>query len=217
VGAGILGACLRLLYISQIRSAPFFDLRFGDAESYHLWAQRIAAGEWLGRDVFYQAPLYPYFLAALYRLFGDAALTVRASCKRLMGDSCALSAAAGVRLFGRRGVLAGLLLAIYPPAIFLDGLLEQAALVTFLFAALLALTRENALALLLPLLAWIAFGPRPQWRPASVLLAGCAAVLLPVAARNLAVGGEFLVTTAQFGPISTSVITQLLMARIGRS
>ena len=35
----------------------------GDAQSYHAWAQEIAAGNWIGDDVFYQAPLYPYFFA----------------------------------------------------------------------------------------------------------------------------------------------------------
>ena len=33
--------------------------------------RRIAAGDWLGGEVFYQSPLYPYFLGALYTLFGD--------------------------------------------------------------------------------------------------------------------------------------------------
>ncbi len=35
----------------------------GDSRAYDEWARRIAAGDWIGREVFYQAPLYPYFLA----------------------------------------------------------------------------------------------------------------------------------------------------------
>ena len=31
----------------------------GDSHAYDAWAQRIAAGDWVGGDVFYQAPLYP--------------------------------------------------------------------------------------------------------------------------------------------------------------
>src|SRR6266700_3833284 len=68
---------VRLLYLWQIRDAPFFDLRIGDAQAYHEWAKRIAAGDWLGQGVFYQAPLYPYFLAIVYRIFGDSILPVR--------------------------------------------------------------------------------------------------------------------------------------------
>jgi hypothetical protein len=39
--------------------------------------------------------------------------------------SCVLLAAAGTHLFGRRGAMAGVLLAVYPSAIFLDGLASQ--------------------------------------------------------------------------------------------
>jgi 4-amino-4-deoxy-L-arabinose transferase-like glycosyltransferase len=57
----------------------------------------------------------------------------------LGAGSCILLSVAGIQLFGRRGAIAGILLAIYPPAIFLDGLIEKSALATFISAALLAL------------------------------------------------------------------------------
>jgi tetratricopeptide (TPR) repeat protein len=230
LGVWLFAFAVRCFYIWQIRHAPFFDLRIGDGEAYHLWAQRIAARDWLGEGVFYQAPLYPYFLAAIYRLFNDSAATVRLIQAALGAASCALLATAGISLFGRRGAIAGIALAIYPPAIFLDGLLEKSPLVTFFTTALLALlsappermsarrwfatgailgllalTRENALLLSIALLVWLALGPfqgpwRERARPAALFLAGCALVLLPVGFRNLAVGGEFHLTTSQFGP-----------------
>jgi tetratricopeptide (TPR) repeat protein len=221
---------VRCLYIWQIADAPFFDLRIGDAEAYHLWAQRIAAGDWRGQGVFYQAPLYPYFLAILYRIFGDGALPVRLIQAVIGATSCALLAAAGASLWGKRGVVAGVMLAIYPTAIFLDGLLEKSSLVT-LFASLLLvllatsrkpsgtgrwlatgivlglliLTRENAILLAVPLLLWITLKDGwnslgESWPAAAMLVAGCALVLLPVGLRNHAVGGEFHLTTSQFGP-----------------
>ena len=61
--------CLRCIYLWQISSAPFFDLRMGDGEAYHQWARRIANGDWIGQGVFYQAPLYPYFLALIFHYF----------------------------------------------------------------------------------------------------------------------------------------------------
>src|SRR5258708_30277452 len=131
--------CIRLLYLWQIHHAPFFDLRIGDGEAYHLWARRIAQGDWLGTGVFYQAPLYPYFLALVYRVLDDSATTVRFIQALIGAGSCAFVAAAGISLFGRRGAIAGLGLAVYPPAIFLDGLIEKSSLVTFFTAALLAL------------------------------------------------------------------------------
>ena len=221
---------LRCLYIWQIAGAPFFELRIGDAEAYHLWAQRIATGDWLGQGVFYQAPLYPYFLAVVYRLFGDGAFQLRLIHAVIGATSCALLAAAGARLWGRRGIVAGVMLAMYPTAIFLDGLLEKSALVTlftamllFLLATspgyvrphrwlatgivlgLLVLTRENAILLIAPVLLWITSSTRREsfrnaYGAVAMFLAGCALVLLPVAVRNYAVGGEFHLTTSQFGP-----------------
>jgi tetratricopeptide (TPR) repeat protein len=71
--------------------------------------------------------------------------------------------------------------------------------------ALLGLSRENALIIALVVPAWIwlyyAASPRPA-RLKGVLLffAGLFVTLLPVAWRNLAVGGEFALTTSQLGP-----------------
>jgi tetratricopeptide (TPR) repeat protein len=221
LGVALLALVLRLVYIWQISHAPFFDLRIGDARAYHEWAIRIASGDWLGKGVFYQAPFYPYFLAVVYKSFGASAAMVRFVQAVLGAGTCVLLAAAGMALFGESGAIAGLLLAVYPPAIFLDGLLEKSALVSFLTAALLylvatghsgrrvffggvilgclCLTRENALLLAAPLLLWLLVHER---RPlmAAIFIAGCLLVLLPVGVRNYTVGGEFHLTTSQFGP-----------------
>src|ERR1044071_2524760 len=61
---------LRLLYLFQIQTIPLFYFLAGDGRTYDEWAQRIAAGDWVGSGVFYQPPLYPYFLAALQVMFG---------------------------------------------------------------------------------------------------------------------------------------------------
>src|SRR5689334_15669568 len=72
-----LALAVRVLHLWQIRRAPFLSLLMGDALSYDLWAQRIASGEWLGREVFYQAPLYPYLLGVLYRIVGHDPVAAR--------------------------------------------------------------------------------------------------------------------------------------------
>src|SRR5215469_15892919 len=58
---------VRALHVWQIRRAPFFGLKLGDAAAYDAWARQIVAGDWVGHEVFYQAPLYPYVLAVVYR------------------------------------------------------------------------------------------------------------------------------------------------------
>jgi 4-amino-4-deoxy-L-arabinose transferase-like glycosyltransferase len=226
LGVFVAALLVRALYIWELHHAPFFDLRTGDGNAYHDWASRIAAGDWIGQGVFYQAPLYPYFLAVIYKLLNDSTLIVRSIQVLLGAVSCTLLARAGIALFGRRGVIAGVLLAVYPPAIFLESQIEKSALITLFTTALLAilatspdrmtprrwiaagvtlgllaLARENALLLTIPVLAWISFGPfQTRLRPSLLFIAGCAVILVPVGLRNLAAGGEFHLTTSQFGP-----------------
>lgn len=143
---------LRLIHIWQIRSSPFFDVLLGDANGYDQWAQRLAGGDWIGSDVFYQAPLYPYFLGVLYALVGRDLLGVRIIQAVIGSASCVLLAMAGARLFSRRvGLIAGLALALWAPAIFFDGLLQKSVLDLFFLCAALYListivgSREPAL------------------------------------------------------------------------
>ena len=163
---------LRLLHIWQIKSTPFFDVLMGDANGYDQWAQRLAAGDWVGTDVFYQAPLYPYFLGVVYAIFGRDLLIVRLVQAAIGSASCVLLGLAAERLFSKRvGLIAGLALALWAPAIFFDALLQKSVLDMFCMCltlwllagieratmwrwlglgcamAALALSRENALLL----------------------------------------------------------------------
>ena len=214
---------VRLVHVWQIRRAPFFSLLMGDSHGYDEWARRIAAGDWFGHEVFYQAPLYPYLLGVIYAIAGRHLLLVRIVQTLIGSASCTLLALAAARLFSRRaGLAAGLMLALYAPAIFFDGLLQKSVLdVFFVCLALwliakalnvwfflgltmggLALTRENALVFIIVILVWIvleAKGPGLLKRT-GLFLAGLAIVLVPVAARNSYVGGGFYITTSQFGP-----------------
>jgi tetratricopeptide (TPR) repeat protein len=179
----VIALAVRLVHLWQMRKSPFFSLLMGDGRSYDEWARAIAAGDWLGARVFYQAPLYPYFLGAIYAVFGRDLLVVRA-CQAIIGAlSCATLSLAAERLFSRRaGLIAGLGLALYTPAIFFDALIQKTVLdVFFLCLTLfilsrlvdsryrvghwvwlgvvlggLSLTRENALVLVAVILVWIA-------------------------------------------------------------
>ena len=244
--------------------SPFFSVLIGDARAYDEWAQRIAAGDWFGSEVFYQAPLYPYFLGAIYAVAGRD-LTIVRLCQAVLGSaSCVLVGLTAWQLFSKRAALiAGFGMAIYAPAIFFDGLIQKSVLDVFFmslalfiisavvgrpfqgrparperpglhFFALglamgaLSLTRENALVLAIVVLVWIVFSKVrpplsrarrasaslavasggggmpdpmvPPLRAAAAFLLGLALILLPVGARNYAVGGGFYLTTSQFGP-----------------
>jgi len=128
----VIAFAVRLVHVLQIRSTPFFSLLLGDSHGYDEWAQRIAGGEWWGREVFYQAPLYPYFLGVVYAIAGRHLLLVRLVQAAIGSASCVLVALAASRFFSRRaGIVAGAMLALYAPAIFFDGLLQKSVLDVF--------------------------------------------------------------------------------------
>ena len=230
LGVFSLALLLRGIYLLELEATPLFSVLLGDGRQYYAWAADIAAGEWLGREAFYQAPLYPYFMAVLMKLFGLHVWPLRVTQILLGATSCVLVAVAGRRFFSHRvGLVAGVLLALYPPAFYFDGLIQKTSLSLFFASALLALlgelthcvrwpwlllsgvtlgclalTRENAL-ILAPLIGvWILiyfedspFGQRSKW--AAWFALGLAITLAPVGIRNLAVSGQFLLTTSQLG------------------
>jgi tetratricopeptide (TPR) repeat protein len=125
-------AAVRLVHVAQIRHAPFFTTLMGDARGYDAWAMRVANGDWFGGEVFYQAPLYPYFLGVIYATFGRDLLLVRIIQALVGAASCALLGLAAARLFSpRAGLVAGLALGLYAPAIFFDGLMQKSVLDVF--------------------------------------------------------------------------------------
>jgi hypothetical protein len=66
VGLFVLAFVVRAAYLIEISRSPFFRTLVGDAAFYDAWAVEIQH-DWLGKEIFYQAPLYPYFLASIYR------------------------------------------------------------------------------------------------------------------------------------------------------
>lgn len=230
-GIFLLALAVRCMHTAAIGRAPFSRLLVGDGLGYDRWAASIAAGDWIGKETFYQAPLYPYALGALYVAAGRDAMTIRWVQAALGALACVFLALAGRRwLSERAGLAAGALLAIYPPAVFFDGLVQKASLDNLLMCGLLAvlgayavsgrarllvaagvvlglfaLTRENALVFLVVLAAWLPFHLagrtiRDRAMAIGLLAAGVAVVLVPVGLRNRAVGGDFLITTSQAGP-----------------
>ncbi len=232
---------VRLVYLYEIRSVAFFDQPVGDARGYYDWARRIAAAqsfrEWLGDTSFYQAPLYPYVLALWFKTAGDGFLGIRIFQAVLGSLAAGCLSVAAARMFGRpTGWIAGLMFALYAPAVFFDGLIQKASLGAFLLCAMLAsmtyltrdrrawpatltgamlalliLTRENAMIWMPFVAVWALWGGRTRgllsagsffagWPALAALVGGTLVILLPVGLRNLAVGGQWSISTFQAGP-----------------
>ncbi|MBI4489639.1 MAG: tetratricopeptide repeat protein [Deltaproteobacteria bacterium] len=185
----VLAFIVRLIYLFQVEAIPLFYQLAADARSYDEWAQRIAGGDWLGQGVFYQAPLYPYFLGVLQFILGHDLWSIRVVQIILGAASCVLLYWAGRSFFSRgAGIAAGFILSAYAPAIFFDVLIQKTVLDLTLISlllffvskaqqkahwsqwvaigavlGLLGLSRENALmwALVLPIWIWLYFVERP--------------------------------------------------------
>jgi 4-amino-4-deoxy-L-arabinose transferase-like glycosyltransferase len=95
---------VRLAYLAQDASSPFFWHRLIDASHYHLLALRFANHEWPGREALFRPPLYPLFLGALYRVFGDDIVTLKSLQAAIGALSCLLVYFIGRLAFERRFV-----------------------------------------------------------------------------------------------------------------
>jgi tetratricopeptide (TPR) repeat protein len=214
-----------------------------DMYMFDQWARRIAGGDVLGREVyhplngwqlataplekwqewygtrptFYKAPFYAYLVAALYRAMGDTplplmALQIAASCLSLV-----LLYRLSERLFdSRTAFVAGMLFAVYGPAVHYDVLMLRGpwiVLVSLLVAWQLAALRDKPTArgalwlgitvgasllvnegfviLLSLIVVPVALARRDRRRQAVLAAAfalGLAGALAPIGLRNVAVG-----------------------------
>ncbi len=126
---------LRLFYLLQFQESPFFTYLLGDGKGYLEWGAEIASGDWIGTQVFYQAPLYPYFLGFIQVLFEDPLWPIRLTQSVMGSLGCVCLYLVGKRLLSQEaGVITGVLAALYAPAIFFDGLLQKASVGFFLFS-----------------------------------------------------------------------------------
>jgi 4-amino-4-deoxy-L-arabinose transferase-like glycosyltransferase len=248
LGVAALALLVRLAHGQALADTafPLFPVVFteSDMHAFLVWATRILEGDWLGRntyhvytewmksiapletwhrwwggrEIFHQAPLYPYALALALGASGrslDAVLRLQLVVGTLQA---VVIYALARRLFDvRTAVVAGTLAALYGPLLFYQGvllrdwlppLLEPLALVLLLLAArsgraihgvlagtalgLATLSKETALLLLPVTLVWLALEHRRAWRravgSAAAVVGGFALCLAPVVARNVAVG-----------------------------
>lgn len=216
-----LALALRLIHLAEIQGTALYQVPHGDGRAYIEWADRIRAEGLLeGREVWYQAPLYPHVLASIRALGGESLLVIRCVQAVLGAAAAAFVCAAGRRVFGPwPGLVAGLLVALSPTSIWLDGLVQKSALAGVLVAiglwlgtfsgtrarvllgvtlGLLALTRGELRLWLFACLA-VLLATRDR-RGALAFAAGAALALAPALARNVAVAGSWTLTTSQAGP-----------------
>ena len=247
-----LGLALRLAHFRAISGTAYPDLPLiaTELDMYATleWAQAILAGDWLGRDtyhpyfqwmrglaspetwyrwwggkeIFQQAPLYPYSVALLWQLSArslEGVILIQLVLGSL--QPLVLYALAKQLFDARAGLVAAALAACYGPFIFYQGtllrdwippLLEPLVLLLVLRAratgraatwfsagivfGLALLTKETVLLFLPLVLLWILLTNRrslPQaCRAGGLLLLGLLLILSPLVWRNAMVGAPLL-------------------------
>lgn len=133
LGIFIFAFAVRFVYLLQMRGSPFFDMPIMDAEYHDQWAQMISKGEDITEGVFFRAPLYPYFLALIYKLFGYSYFMARLIQFLIGSLSCVLVYLVGRKVFNRRiATMAGVMASLYGVLIYFDGELLLPVLEVFL-------------------------------------------------------------------------------------
>jgi len=172
LGIFLLALSVRLIYLWQIRSSPFFDMPMVDAGWHDSWARSLLQQHWIYGQVFFRAPLYPYFLAAAYALLGQGYLMARVAQAVLGSLSCLLVYALAGRLFNRSvALVAGVAASLYGMLIFFDAELLIVVLIVFLDLLLLWLLsgRDDRSGWVRPLLAGLVLGFSITARPNIIL------------------------------------------------
>ena len=139
----LLAFSLRLIYLNQMDQGIYFNvlkMEGFDSFIFWKWALEIIEQDFLGRGIYHQSPLYPYFLAAIFKLFG-ANFYIPRFIQIVLGSlTCVMAAVLGRRVGGAMsGLLAGILCAAYGPLILYDAAILREGLITFLNVLLILL------------------------------------------------------------------------------
>jgi 4-amino-4-deoxy-L-arabinose transferase-like glycosyltransferase len=140
----LVAALLRVVYLMQYKAhVPYYSAIILDSIYYDSWAWKVAQGKGYGPMPFYMAPLYPYVLAVIYKLFGHS-----------LGLVYALQSALGVvntylvyiltrRMFGHKsGIAAMVIILAYAPLMYLEPKILTETLSIFLNLASLLLVMK---------------------------------------------------------------------------
>jgi tetratricopeptide (TPR) repeat protein len=138
---GLVALLLPLLHLWFIRNNPTFNVPIIDSREYVETARQMLNPNFVFRTPYYHSPVYPWFMAALCKLFGqDNFVAVRLAQVFLNLVTCFLIYALGCRLFSRPVArVAAVIWALYGPAIFYTAELFNVPLILLLDLAALYL------------------------------------------------------------------------------
>ena len=168
---------LRIAYIIDISDTPYFKFPMLDPYWYDARARDVLSGDLLASSGSFRVPLYVYYVALAYLVFGFTYFGPLILQALLGALSCALVAIIARKVFGRAaGLLAGLGFALYGMAVYSDGELQPTTLYMALmlgavYFVLRALEKRSRLyGLPVGACLGLAFLTRPDILPFAVIL-----------------------------------------------
>ncbi|MCD6098700.1 tetratricopeptide repeat protein [bacterium] len=219
----------RLIQIAQLSTFPLTYYPTVDALFHKLWAEQILHGNFLGNGAFFRAPLYPYFLAAIFKILGTNLLIPRIIQHIIGIGTVLLTYRLADRAFGKQMAFwAGITAAIYPTliyfesrllldslAVLLDLLLlnilvdafEKDSLPGYLLSGIIlgtsALTRPNILLFSPFILLWFLLARKRELKKNILRIIpvalGAILIVSPVTLRNYIKSGDFVLIATQGG------------------
>jgi len=132
-----IGLILRLLFIIETQHTPFVQNLFSDSKIYNNYALDISRNNnWLGDEAFFMAPVYPYFLAGVYKIFRESSYLIRL-LQAIISSATILIIYLLARNFFNKKVaqLSAIIATFYSSFIFYSGLILSETLQIF-FAAI---------------------------------------------------------------------------------
>ncbi|MBN1342704.1 MAG: glycosyltransferase family 39 protein [Phycisphaerae bacterium] len=132
----LLALTTRLLFLHGAGDNPLYQFLILDERTQHEVAVAICDGT-LPPNGYFKAPLYAYFLAAIYKALGADSLRARFVQIFVVSLSPVLVSLIGSRLYGRReGLIAGILAAVYWTFVFYSAELLDVSLACLIYLAL---------------------------------------------------------------------------------
>ena len=214
---------LRMLHLFFMSDNPLFTRPIMDAAVHDSWARGLLNGTWPPAEPFFRAPLYPYFLGLLYKIFDASRFPVQMVHVAISACGAGLAGLSATKIWGNRaGYFAGILLACLWTSIWFSAELlivslsvtlnlcliwlllsdekpgwKKLLLIGFVFG-LSAITRPNIL-IILPAIIWYLWKQFSLKSSLMILFAGLLIPVLPVTTSNIIRGGDFVPIASQGG------------------
>jgi 4-amino-4-deoxy-L-arabinose transferase-like glycosyltransferase/Flp pilus assembly protein TadD len=141
----IVGFVLRFFYVTETQNTPFFQNLYSDSKIYYDLAVQISNGNWIGNNIFFMSPGYPYFLAIIFTLFGKSILLVRLIQIFLNSINIIIIYFIARNLHSdKAGFISAAIAALFSTYIFYSGAILLEVIQTFILSILLFLLTDKS-------------------------------------------------------------------------